>query len=201
MGGDSTHKMSAYNSCHKPSFRDERQIERLEAETMVLYPAPVPNPVLPRAASGFSGRGMFPGGNRNLNWRAEGLRAPPHGICTAPDCVEHSAPPAAFYKKQREAASSVSRSKFNRKSPPGDPTGEYLTTLLPPSTSLCHLQRMKLNRPQLLRESTQTPHRLPSPGMKLDSWIRMKLEREVTAKGTPLPQKQWVYPHKGSTPS
>ena len=45
--GDSTHKMSAYNSHHKPSFRDERQIERMEAETMVLYPAPVPNPVLP----------------------------------------------------------------------------------------------------------------------------------------------------------
>ena len=89
----------------------------MEAETMVLYPAPVPNPVLPRAASGFSGRGMFPGGNRNLNWRAEGLRAQPHGICTAPDCVEHSAPPAAFYKKQREAAPYLSRRKFNRKSP------------------------------------------------------------------------------------
>ena len=45
--GDSTHKMSPYNSRHKPSYRDERQIERMEAETMVLHPVPVPNPVLP----------------------------------------------------------------------------------------------------------------------------------------------------------
>ena len=78
--GDSTHKMSAYNSCHKPSFRDERQIERMEAETMVLYPAPVPNPVLPERIPGFlGGRGMLPRGNggiRGLNWRAEGLQNP-----------------------------------------------------------------------------------------------------------------------------
>ena len=117
--GDSTHKMSAYNSHHKPSFRDERQIERMEAETMVLYPAPVPNPVLPERVPGFSGgRGMFPRGNggiRSLNWRAEGLRTPTPGICTAPGCAEHLA--AAFYKRQREAAPYVSRRKFNRKSP------------------------------------------------------------------------------------
>ena len=79
--GDSTHKMSAYNHRHKPSFKDQRQIERMDAEAMVLYPTPVPNPVLPRRVPGFSGREMFPGGNggiRSLNWRAEGLRAPPH---------------------------------------------------------------------------------------------------------------------------
>ena len=116
---DSTHKMSAYNSCHKPSFRDERQIERMEAETMVLYPAPVPNLVLPERVPGFSGgRGMFPRGNggiRSLNWRAEGLRTPTPGMCTAPGCAEHLA--AAFYKRQREAVPYVSRRKFNRKSP------------------------------------------------------------------------------------
>ena len=114
--GDSTRKMSAYNSCHKPSYRDERQIERMEAETMVLYPAPVPNPVLPKRVPGFSfGRGMFPGGIRSLNWRAEGLRTPTPGMCTAPGCAQHLA--AAFYKRQRETGPYVSRRKFNRKSP------------------------------------------------------------------------------------
>ena len=147
--GDSTHKMSAYNSCHKPSFRDERQIERMEAETMVLYPAPVPNLVLPRAAPGFSGRGMFPGGNRNLNWRAEGLRAPTPGICMAPDCAEHLV--AAFYRRQREAAPYVSRRKFNSKSPSRRPHRRIPYNPPSPCTSLCHLQRMKLSRPKLLR--------------------------------------------------
>ena len=36
--GDSTHRMSAYNHCHQPSSRDQRQIDRMERETMVLYP-------------------------------------------------------------------------------------------------------------------------------------------------------------------
>ena len=91
--GDSTHRMSAYNHRHKPSFRDQRQIERMEAETMVLYPAPLPNPVLPtRLVPGFAGRGMFPGGIRSLNWRAEGLRAPAPGYdtpCLLPNCIDH----------------------------------------------------------------------------------------------------------------
>ena len=117
--GDSTHKMSAYNNCHKPSFRDQRQIERMEGETMVLYPAPAPNPVLPRTVPGFSGRGMFPGGIRSLNWRAEGLRAPAPGngpVCLVPECIEHSSSPAVFYRKQREAALFVTRRKYSRKS-------------------------------------------------------------------------------------
>ena len=79
--GDSTHRMSAYNHCHQPSSRDQRQIDRMERETMVLYPTLQPNPVLPMRSPGFSGgRGIFPrgtGGIRGLNWRAEGLRAPP----------------------------------------------------------------------------------------------------------------------------
>ena len=82
--GDSTHRMSAYNNHHKPSFRDQRQIDRMEGETMVLYPTLPSNPVLPMRSPGFSGgRGMFPrgtGGIRSLNWRAEGLRAPPPGM-------------------------------------------------------------------------------------------------------------------------
>ena len=68
---DSTHKMSAYNNRHKPSFRDQRQIDRMEGESIVLYPTVPPNPVLPRRLPGFSGgRGMFPrgnGGTENLN--------------------------------------------------------------------------------------------------------------------------------------
>ena len=122
--GDSTHRMSAYNNRHKPSFRDQRQIDRMEGETMVLYPTLPPNPVLPMRSPGFSGgRGMFPrgtGGIKSLNWRAEGLRAPPprNGPpCLLPECGECPSTSAAFYRQQREAAPFVTRRKYNRKSP------------------------------------------------------------------------------------
>ena len=122
--GDSTHRMSAYNNCHKPSFRDQRQIDRMEGETMVLYPTLPPNPVLPMISPGFSGgRGMFPRGNggiKSLNWRAEGLRAlPPRNgpACLLPECGECPSTSAAFYRQQREAALFVTRRKYNRKSP------------------------------------------------------------------------------------
>ena len=80
--GDSTHKMSAYNNRYHPSNRDQRQIDRMERETMVLYPTLQPNPVLPMRSPGFSGgRGMLPQrsqeASRGLNWRAEGLRIQP----------------------------------------------------------------------------------------------------------------------------
>ena len=80
--GDSTHKMSAYNNRYHPSNRDQRQIDRMKKETMVLYPTLQPNPVLPMRSPGFSGgRGVFPRGHwealRGLNWRAEGLRVQP----------------------------------------------------------------------------------------------------------------------------
>ena len=117
--GDSTHKLSAYNNRHKPSFRDERQIERMNTEAMLLHPVALPNPVLPNRVPGFSGgRGMFPrgrGGIESLNWRAEGLKDPTPGRCTAPGCAEHLA--AAFYQRQREAKPYISRRKFSRKSP------------------------------------------------------------------------------------
>ena len=112
--------MSPYNNRHKPSFRDQRQIERMEGETMVLYPTIPPNPVLPRKVPGFSGRGMFPQGIRSLNWRAEGLRAPPPRSGPgyfAPECEGCPSTPAAFYRKQREAAPFVTRMNYNRKSP------------------------------------------------------------------------------------
>ena len=82
--GDSTHKMSAYNNRYQPSTRDQRQIDRMKRETMVLYPTLAPNPVLPKRIPGFSGgQGVFPrgtGGLRGLNWRAEGLRVQPPGM-------------------------------------------------------------------------------------------------------------------------
>ena len=122
--GDSTHRMSAYNHRHQPSSRDQRQIDRMERETMVLYPTLQPNPVLPMRSPGFSGgRGVFPrgtGGIRGLNWRAEGLRAlpPRNGLaCLQPECKEGPSTSAAFYRQQREAAPLVSRRKYNRKSP------------------------------------------------------------------------------------
>ena len=120
--GDSTHKLSAYNNRHKPSFRDERQIERMDTEAMLLHPVAMPNPVLPKRVPGFSGgRGVFPrgdGGIQSLNWRAEGLKDPTPGICPhcrTPGCAQHMA--AAFYQRQREAKPYVSRKKFSRKSP------------------------------------------------------------------------------------
>ena len=190
--------MSAYNSHHKTSFRDERQIERMEAETMVLYPAPVPNPVLPRAAPGFSGRGMFPEGNRNLNWRAQGLRAPTPGICTAPGCAEHLA--AAFYRRQREAAPYVSRRKYNRKSPSRRPHRRVPYNPPSPIYKPVSSSGDEAEQAQAAKGRYTDPHQLPSPGMKLESWIRMKLEREVTVQATPLPQRQWICQQRGSTP-
>ena len=127
---DSTHRMPAYKNCHKPSFRDQRQIDRMEGETMVLYPTLPPNLVLPMRSPGFSGgRGMFPrgtGGIKSLNWRAEGLRAPPprNGpACLLPECGECPSTSAAFYRQQREAAPFVTRRKYNRKSPSRRPHG------------------------------------------------------------------------------
>ena len=36
--GDSTHKMSAYNNRYHPSNRDQRQIDRMERETIGALP-------------------------------------------------------------------------------------------------------------------------------------------------------------------
>ena len=121
--GDSTHRMSAYNNQHHPSSRDQRQIDRMERETMVLYPTLQPDLVLPMRSPGFSGgRGVFPrgtGGFTGLNWRAEGLIAPPprNGLaCLQPECEEGPST-SAFYRQQREAAPFVTRRKYSRKSP------------------------------------------------------------------------------------
>ena len=103
--GDSTHKMSAYNNRYHPSNRDQRQIDRMERETMVLYPTLQPNPVLPKRTRGI----------RDLNWRAEGLRVQPSRNEMEPEREGPST--SGFYRQQREAAPFVTRRRFHRKSP------------------------------------------------------------------------------------
>ena len=118
--GDSTHKMSAYNNRYQPSTRDQRQIDRMKRETMVLYPILAPNLVLPKRIPGFSGgQGVFPrvtGGLRGLNWRAEGLRVQPSRNELEPE-REEGPSTSGFYSQQREAAPYVTRRRFHRKSP------------------------------------------------------------------------------------
>ena len=125
--GDSTHKMSAYNNRYHPSNRDQRQIDRVERETMVLYPTLQPNLVLPKKSPGFSGgKGMF----RGLNWRAEGLRIQPSRNELETRREEgHST--SSFYRQQREAAPFVTRRRFHRKSPSRRP--HRRTPYYPPS--------------------------------------------------------------------
>ena len=125
--GDSTHKMSAYNNRYHPSNRDQRQMDRMERETMVLYPTLQPNLILPKKSPGFSGgRGMF----RGLNWRAEGLRIQPsrNELETG---REEGPSTSSFYRQQREAAPFVTRRRFHRKSPSRRP--HRRTPYYPPS--------------------------------------------------------------------
>ena len=125
--GDSTHKMSAYNNRYHPSNRDQRQIDRMERETMVLYPTLQPNPVLPKRSPGFSGgRGMF----RGLNWRAEGLRFQSSRNELESE-REEGPSTSSFYKQQREAAPFVTRRRCHRKSPSRRP--HRRTPYYPPS--------------------------------------------------------------------
>ena len=184
--GDSTHKMSAYNNRYHPSNRDQRQIDRMERETMVLYPTLQPNPVLPKRSPGFSGgRGMF----RGLNWRAEGLRIQPSRNELELE-REEGPSTSSFYRQQREAAPFVTRRRFHRKVLPEGHTEEHLTTLHPPSTEVTQPQRIKLYKSQQQRESTQTPHRLPSPGMNLTAWKNKKeVEKKKKVLGMPPPRR------------
>ena len=132
--GDSTHKMSAYNNRYQPTNRDQRQIDRMKRETMVLYPTVAPNPVLPKRIPGFSGgQGVFPrvtGGLRGLNWRAEGLRVQPLRNGLEPE-REEGPSTSGFYRQQREAAPYVTRRRFHRKSPSRRP--HRRTPYYPPS--------------------------------------------------------------------
>ena len=151
--GDSTHKMSAYNNRYQPSSRDQRQIDRMKRETMVLYPTLQPNPVLPMRSPGISGgRGVFPrvtGGLRGLNWRAEGLRAQPPTNGLQPE-NEEGPSTSGFYRQQREAAPYVTRRRFHRKSPSRRP---HRRMPYPPS-------------PQYRGDSTSEDEAVPNPAAK-----------------------------------
>ena len=52
---------------------------------------------------------------------------------------------------------------------------------------MTQLQRMKLYKSQQQRESTQTPHRLPSPGMNLPTWTKKKVGKEEDSPGYATP--------------
>ena len=138
--GDSTHWMNAYNNRHRPSYRDQRQIDRMEAENMVLYPAPVPNPVLPPVPA--PGRGMYPGGSqRTLNWRAENLRRPNPGFQDFPAMLSrnHLNPDGYYWRLPTPGSCGRTRRRGNKKSPsrrphrrvPYHPSPQYR----PPSSS------------------------------------------------------------------
>ena len=199
--GDSTHKMSAYNNRYQPTNRDQRQIDRMKREKMMLYPTLAPNPVLPKRIPGISGApGVFPrgpGGLRGLNWRAEGLRVQPPMNGLEPEREEEPST-SGFYRQQREVAPFVSRRKFHRKSPSRRPH-RRMPYPPSPSTEETQLQRMKLYKPQQQRESTQTPLRLPSPGMNLPAWTKKKVGKKKTVLGMPLPQKDYLKPPSNCT--
>ena len=152
--GDSTHKMSAYNTRYQPTNRDQRQIDRMKRETMVLYPTLAPNPVLPRRIPGIpGGPGVFPrgpGGLRELNWRAEGLTAQPPRHELEPERGEEPST-SGFYRQQREAVPYVSRRKFHRKSPSRRP--HRRTPYYPPS-------------PQYRGDSTSEDETIQAPAAK-----------------------------------
>ena len=183
--GDSTHKMSAYNNRYHPSNRDQRQIDRMERETMVLYPTLQPNPILPNKSPGFSGgRGIF----RGLNWRAEGLRIQPsrNELETG---REEGPSTSSFYRQQREAAPFVTRRRFHRKVLPEGHTEEHLTTLHPPVQRRHNIRGWSCTSHSSKGKGTQTPHWLPIPGMNLTAWKNKKEVEKKKVLGMPLPQK------------
>ena len=169
--GDSTHKMSAYNNRYQPSTRDQRQIDRMKRETMVLYPILAPNPVLPKRIPGFSGgQGVFPRvtrGLRGFNWRAEGLRVQSSRNELEPEREKKDPEHQASTDSKEKQPLMSQEENFIEKVLPEGLTEEHLTTLHLPSTDVTPLQRMKLYKPQQQKGSTQTLHQLSSPGMNL----------------------------------
>ena len=68
--GDSTHKMTAFNMRHQPSFKDQNAIDRMDAENMVMYPYQEPYPVTRNTPR------TVPDQPRRYNKWAETLRNP-----------------------------------------------------------------------------------------------------------------------------
>ena len=167
--------MSAYNNRYHPSNRDQRQIDRMERETMVLYPTLQPNPVLPKRNPGFSGgRGMF----RGLNWRAEGLRIQPSRNELESE-REEGPSTSSFYRQQREAAPFVTRRRFVRKSP--SRRLHRRTPYYPPS-------------PQYRGDSTSEDEAVQVPAAK-----GKYTEKKKKVLGMQLPQKDCLRPPSSCT--
>ena len=193
--GDSTHKMSAYNNRYHPSNRDQRQMDRMERETMVLYPTLQPNPILPKKSPGFSGgRGMF----RGLNWRAEGLRIQPsrNELETG---REEGPSTSSFYRQQREAVPFVTRRRFHRKSPFRRP--HRRTPYYPPSPQYRGDTTSEDEAVQVTAAKGKytDPNRLPIPGMNLTAWKNKKEVEKKKVLGMPLPQKDCLRPPSNCT--
>ena len=72
--GDSTHKMTAFNMRHQPSFKDQNAIDRMDAENMVMYPYQEPYPVTRNTPR------TIPDPPRRFNKWAETLRNPEPGF-------------------------------------------------------------------------------------------------------------------------
>ena len=181
--GDSTHKMSAYNNRYHPSNRDQRQIDRMERETMVLFPTLQPNPVLPKKSPGFSGgKGMF----RGLNWRAEGLRIQPSRNELETRREEgHST--SSFYRQQREAAPFVTRRRFHRKSPSRRP--HRRTPYYPPSPQYRGDSTSEDEAVQVpaAKEKYIDPTPTPNPRDELDSMEEQEGSRKEESHGYATP--------------
>ena len=194
--GDSTHKMSAYNNRHQPSTRDQRQIDRMKRETMVLYPTLAPKAVLPKRIPGFSGgQGVFPrvtGGLRGLNWRAEGLTVQPPRNELQPESEEGPST-LGFYRQQREAAPYVTRRRFHRKSPSRRPHRRMPYPPSPQYKGDSTSEDEAVQTPAAKGKYTD-PTPTPIPGMDLPAWNKKKVRKKKTVLGMPLPQKQYLGP-------
>ena len=93
---------------------------------------------------------------------------------------------ASTDSKEKQPLLSQEEDSTERVLPEGH-TEECLTTLHPPSTEVTQPQRMKLYQPQQQKESRQTPHRLPSPGMNLPAWTKKESEKEEDSPGYAAP--------------
>ena len=169
-------------------------MDRMERETMVLYPTLQPNPALPKKSPGFSGgRGMF----RGLNWRAEGLRIQPSRN-ELESGREEGPSTSSFYRQQREAAPFVTRRRFHRKSPSRRP--HRRTPYYPPSPQYRGDTTSEDEAVQVTAAKGKytDPTPTPNPRDELDSMEEQEVEKKKVL-GMPLPQKDCLRPPSNCT--
>ena len=134
-------------------------------------------------------------GIRGLNWRAEGLRAPPprNGlVCLQPECEEGPSSSAAFYRQQRDAAPFVTRRKYNRKSPSRRP--HRRVPYYPPSPKYRSGSTSEEEEAdQILAAKGKYTDPTPTP-IPRDEPANMEQEetgKEEDSPGYSTPQRQW----------